>query len=145
MAEKILVVDDEEQIRGLLHRFLTAEGYEVILASDGKEAMELAERESPHTILLDIRMPGLDGIKTCKRLKKNEKTRHIPIIMATAFSDTLLESMDAGADDFVVKPFHLMELAIRVRSMLRVRHLTDELDRATSYIAELQLNLPKLI
>jgi len=144
MAGRVLVVDDEQEIRDLLQRFLTQEGYEVVLASNGKEALELAEREEPQVILLDIKMPGLDGIKTCRRLKKGEGTRHIPIIVATAFKDRLLEALDAGADDFVVKPFHLAELSVRVRSILRVLHLKDEIDRAAAYMQELQKNLPNL-
>ena len=143
MADKVLVVDDEQEIRELLQRFLTQEGYEVIIASDGEEALELAEKEEPHVILLDVMMLGVDGIKTCQMIKSNEKTRSIPIIMATAFRETAGEAIDAGADDFVTKPFHLAGISIRVKSILRVRHLTDELERVTSYIAELQRNLPQ--
>ena len=72
-------------------------------------------------------MPGLDGIETCRRLKEETTTKSIPIILATAFRDTLTKALEVGADDFVIKPFHLLEVAIRIRSSLRVRHLTDEL------------------
>ena len=96
MGEKVLVVDDEFDIRDLLSRFLTEEGYEVILASNGEEALELAERENPQVILLDIWMPGFSGIETCKRLKENEKTRFIPVIVATALWDTYAEAVEAG-------------------------------------------------
>ena len=143
MVEKVLVVDDEESIRDLLNSFLKREGYEVVLASNGEEAIKLAETESPHLILMDIIMPGLDGIETCKRLKEEATTKSIPIILATAFRDTLTRALEVGADDFVTKPFHLLEVAIRVRSSLRVRHLTDELERATAYTLELQKNLPR--
>jgi CheY-like chemotaxis protein len=80
MADKVLVVDDEQEIRDLLANFLSTEGYEVIVAANGEEAIELAKRENPQLILLDIEMPGVDGIETCKRLKAEEKTQHIPVI-----------------------------------------------------------------
>ncbi len=79
MGEMVLVVDDELEIRDLLSSFLTEEGYEVILASDGEEAIELAKRETPDAILLDVRMPGIDGIEVCRRLKAEPKTQYIPI------------------------------------------------------------------
>ena len=88
MADKVLVVDDEWEIRDVLSKFLTEEGYEVLEASNGEEAIELAERENPQVILLDVIMPGMDGIETCKRLKAEEKTRFIPVIMATVLWDT---------------------------------------------------------
>ncbi|MDH3964654.1 MAG: response regulator [Deltaproteobacteria bacterium] len=144
MGEKVLVVDDEFEIRDLLSRFLTEEGFEVILASNGEEALELAERENPHVILLDIWMPGFSGIETCKRLKENEKTRFIPVIVATALWDTYEEAVEAGAEDFVTKPFNLAEISFRVKSILRVRYLNDELERAVAYIQELEKNRPKL-
>jgi len=144
MGHKILVVDDELEIRNLLSQFLTEEGYEVILASNGEEAIELAERENPQVILLDIMMPGIDGIETCKRLKAEEKTRFIPVIMATALWDKYTEAIEAGAEDFVTKPFNLTELSHRVKSILRVRYLTNELERTVVYIRELGENLPKL-
>ena len=143
MGHKILVVDDELEIRNLLSQFITEEGYEVILASNGEEAIELAERENPQVILLDIMMPGIDGIETCKRLKAEEKTRFIPVIMATALWDKYTEAIDAGAEDFVTKPFNLTELSHRVKSIPRVRYLTNELERAVAYIQELGENLPK--
>lgn len=143
VAEKVLIVDDEEPIRELLREFLTGAGYEVLAAANGEEAIEVAQRERPDLILLDIRMPELDGIETCVRLRANEKTRSIPVIIATAFGDTLVEALDAGADDFVSKPFQLEEIGLRVRSLLRVRHLTNELDRAAAYIGELQRHRPR--
>src|SRR5512139_3484459 len=87
MGHKILVVDDEEPIRDLLTGFLEGQGHTVVLASNGKGALLLAEKESPHLIVLDVRMPGLDGIETCAALRANEKTRAIPIILATAFRE----------------------------------------------------------
>ena len=144
MKEKVLVVDDEFEIRDLLSRFLTEEGYEVIVASNGEEALELAETENPEVILLDIKMPGIDGIEICKRLKAKEKTRFIPVIMATALWDTYSEAIESGAEDFATKPFNLTELSHRVKSILRVRYLTNELERAVAYIQELGKTSPKL-
>jgi len=114
MARKILVVDDESDIRELLKNFLATEGYDVILAADGEAAMRLAAEENPDVIILDIRMPGIDGIETCRRLRANKGTSRIPVIMATALRDALMESLEAGADDFVTKPFHLVELSLRL-------------------------------
>jgi DNA-binding response OmpR family regulator len=144
VSEKVLVVDDEEQIRELLREFLIGAGYEVLVAANGEEAIEVAQRERPHLILLDIRMPELDGVETCVRLKTHDKTHSIPVIIATAFDDTLAEALDAGADDFVSKPFQLEEIGLRIKSLLRVRHLTNELERAAAYIGELQKQRPKL-
>ena len=144
MADRILVVDDEEEIRNLLESFLTDQGYEVVLASDGNQAIELAETEAPQTIILDIKLPGLNGIEVCKRLKEKEKTSAIPVIIITGFGDNKLPALDAGADDFVNKPFDMAELSVRVKSALRIRHLTNELDRAVAYIEELRKGLPKL-
>jgi DNA-binding response OmpR family regulator len=138
MADKVLIVDDALAARNLLKGFFKEEGYEVVVASNGEEALELAERENPHVIILDIDMPGIDGIEVCKKLKAEDNTRFIPVIMATGLGDTYLEALEAGAEEFVCKPFHLAELSIRVKSMLSIRHLTDELDRATAYIRGLQ-------
>ena len=88
-------------------------------------------------------MPGMYGIEACKRLKAKEKTRFIPVIIATALWDRYLDVVEAGAEDFVSKPFNLTELSHRVKSILRVRYLTNELERAVAYMRELGENLPK--
>jgi len=142
MVDKILVVDDEEEIRGLLCSFLEGQGYQVVLASDGNEALDLVETENAQVIILDIKLPGLNGIEVCKRLKAQEKTRSIPVIIITGFGDNKLLALDVGADDFVNKPFDMADLLIRVRSALRIRHLNDELERALAYIEELRKDLP---
>ena len=143
MPDKVLVVDDEKEIRNVLSEFLTNEGYEVIVAPNGEEALELAAAENPQAVLLDVSMPGLDGIEVCVRLKTDEKTRLIPVIVTTAYQDSASEALEVGADDFVSKPFDLLELSVRVRSILQIKHLTDELERARAYTLELQKNLPK--
>jgi len=140
MARKILVVDDESDIRELLKNFLATEGYNVILAADGEAALRLAAEENPDVIILDIRMPGIDGIETCRRLRATKSTSLIPVIVATALRDALMESLEAGADDFVTKPFHLVELSLRLKAIFRIRDLTGELDRVVAYIDELTKN-----
>ena len=144
MAEKILVVDDELQVRELLSDFLSEEGYKVILATNGAEAIDLAGLENPEVILLDISMPGIDGIEVCKKLKAQEKTQFIPIIIITALQDSGFVAYLEGADDFVSKPFNLVELTFRVRSMLRIRRVNTELLIAKGYIRQLEKELFKL-
>lgn len=144
MVEKILVADDEQEIRNLLGSFLKSQGYEVVLASDGNQALQLAEKENPDAMILDVRMPGLDGLEVCKRLKEHEQTRLIPVIFITGFEDNKMEALNIGGDDFVNKPFDMAEISIRVRSVLRIRHLTNELERAVAYIEELRKNLSRL-
>jgi two-component system alkaline phosphatase synthesis response regulator PhoP len=144
MPEKILVADDEQEIRNLLDHFLRGQGYEVVLASDGNQALKLAAEENPQLIILDIKMPGLDGLEACTRLKQKVQTKLIPVIVITGFEDNKMEALNRGADDFVNKPFDMAEISIRVKSALRIRHLTDELERAVAYIEELQKDLARL-
>ena len=140
MQAKVLVVDDEWEIRHLLSQFLTEKGYEVILASNGEEAIELAKSESPNAILLDAKMTGIDGVETCRRLRTEKQTRYIPVIMVTAFGPTKTEATDAGADDLINKPFSLADLAVRVKSSLRIGHLSDPVQRLMTYMDELDAN-----
>jgi DNA-binding response OmpR family regulator len=144
MAEKILVADDEQEIRNLLDHFLKGQGYEVILASDGNEALKLASEKNPQVIILDIKMPGLDGLEVCKRLKEKEQTKLIPVIVITGFEDNKMEALNIGADDFVNKPFDMAEISSRVKSALRIRHLTNELERAVAHIEELRKDIAEL-
>ena len=137
---KILCVDDEPAIREFLHRVLTDEGYQVLTAGDGLEALPVAVKEQPDLILLDIMMPSLNGMETCKRLRERPTTRNIRIIILTAYDtrDRLEEAIAAGADDFLGKPIDLTELRIRVRSMLRVKDMHDEADRLEAYIKSMK-------
>ena len=143
MGDKVLVVDDDLDIRSILSDFLPGEGYRVLLAENGEEAIDLAKRENPQAILLDVRMPGIDGVETCRRLKAEEKTKFIPVIMITAYTDNKMDAIDAGADDFVYKPLDLLELSIRIKSILRMRYLNNEIERLAGYIKELQKNIPQ--
>ncbi|SHJ77472.1 DNA-binding response regulator, OmpR family, contains REC and winged-helix (wHTH) domain [Clostridium cavendishii DSM 21758] len=115
---KILVVDDEKEIRDAIDIYLRGEGLKVIKAQDGVEALEVLEREKIHLIILDIMMPRLDGIRTCFKIRE---TKNIPIIMLSAKgedSDKIL-GLNVGADDYVTKPFNQLELVARVKSQLR--------------------------
>ena len=135
MGDKVLAVDDELQMRDLLNLFLTRDGYEVILASNGEDALKLAQKENPQIILLDIKMPGIDGIEVCRRLKANRKTQSIPIIVITALGDHKMEAIEAGADDFISKPLDMLELSTRVKSIIRISYLSNELKRVRAYIS----------
>jgi len=130
MGDKVLVVDDELLIREVLSEHLSGQGYEVIQASGGEEAIDLARNTQFHVILLDMGMSGIDGMEACRRLKAEEITRHIPVIMMTGFSYEKDAALKAGADDFISKPPDFTELAFRLRSIGRIRNLTEELEKA---------------
>lgn len=119
--KKILVADDEEDIKAVVTLFLQSKGYEVISAFDGLSALDLAKMEHPDLILLDIMMPVVDGYEVCRRLKADETTRDIPVVMLSAMaqSESVEKGMSCGAADYVVKPFdpaRLEEVVARVLS-----------------------------
>ena len=118
MTARILVVEDEERIRQFLQRGLTFEGYRVDTAADGEEALEQARDNPPDLVLLDIMLPGMDGVEVCRRLRAVSDT---PILMLTAKEaiEDRVAGLDAGADDYLVKPFAFDELLARVRALLR--------------------------
>lgn len=120
---KILVADDIRQNVKLLRVILTASEYDVIEAYDGEEALEKAKTETPDLILLDIMMPRLTGYEVCQKLREDEATKNIPIVMITALHemDDRIKGIEAGADDFISKPFNKAELLARVKSLLRMR------------------------
>lgn len=138
LTGRILIADDNEQNRELLEAYLSDEGHEILMAADGQQTLEVASREMPDLILLDIMMPRLSGYEVCQQLKRDEKTHQIPVLMVTALKEMgdIQKAVDAGADDFLTKPVHRLELKTRVRSLLRVRHLTNERDRLLAYLAE---------
>ena len=118
MVNKIIVVDDEKEIRNLIEIYLKNEGYEVTKASDGEEALEILEKEDIHLIILDIMMPKMDGIEVCKRVREN---LNIPILMLSAKSEDMdkIQGLMTGADDYITKPFNPLELIVRVKAILR--------------------------
>lgn len=135
---RLLIADDNQQNCELLDAYLASEGYEILFARDGMETLEMVEQQQPDLILLDIMMPKLSGYEVCERLRQNEDTRTIPILMVTALNEQgdIEKAVNAGCDDFLTKPVNRLELKIRVRSLLRVRHLTSERDRLLEYLAE---------
>jgi two-component system, OmpR family, response regulator MprA len=127
MATRVLVVDDEPPVRDALERALTLEGYMVELAEDGSQALKKVATEEPDVIVLDVLMPGVDGLETCRRLRA--EGHGLPVLMLTArdaVSDRV-DGLDAGADDYLVKPFALEELLARLRALLR-RSSPEEAD-----------------
>lgn len=137
---KILVVDDSPESINLLVYFLKPAGYEVLTAEDGPEAIEIVEKTPPDIILLDIMLPTIDGYAVCERLKKNPRTQHIPIIMITALQELKdkIRALEAGADDFITKPFENVELLARVKSLLRIKRYHDELLRQNEKLRKQQ-------
>ena len=136
---KILVVDDVPQNVRLVELNLKGEGYNVIVAYSGQEALEKVRTESPDLILLDIMMPGMDGYEVCKRLRQNKATRAIPIVMLTAYERGLekkIEALDLGADEFMEKPIKGHEVRARVRSLLRMKSLHEELMAAKNRLED---------
>ena len=129
MTARVLVVDDILANVKLLQAKLTAEYFEVITAMNGADALEIAERAQPDIVLLDVMMPGMDGFEVCRRLKSNQLTLHIPVVMVTALDQPSdrVNGLDAGADDFLTKPVNDTALFARVKSLVRLKMLTDEL------------------
>ena len=121
MNTKILVVEDEKDISGLISYNLSKEGFEVSVSSDGEDALSVIRKEKFSLIILDLMLPGIQGMELCKILKSSEETSFIPIIMLTAKSDELdkVLGLEMGADDYITKPFSPRELIARVRAVLR--------------------------
>jgi adenylate cyclase len=133
----ILVVDDVAQNVRLLEAVLTSNGYTVTAAFSGPEALERVTVELPDLVLLDIQMPGMNGYEVCRRLREDPSTRFLPVVMITS-SDTevRVHAIEAGADDFVTKPFNQQELLARVRSLVRIKKYHDTIQAQTAELAE---------
>jgi putative two-component system response regulator len=131
-APRVLVVDDHSASRMAAAALLAMEGYEVIEADSGYAAVALVTQKQPDLILLDIMMPGMDGFEVCQKVKQDEQTRLIPIIFITALNDkrSRIRGIEVGADDFLTKPFDRLELAARVKSLVRQKRLNEDLDHA---------------
>jgi putative two-component system response regulator len=138
---RILVVDDHPSIAGLMSQLLTLRGYDVVTALDAEEAEAEVRRLAPDLILSDVKMPGKSGYELCRELKGDPATRLIPFVLITGLSDSAdkLQGIEAGADDFLNKPVLAEELTARVRSLLRVKEFTDELETADSVLCTLGL------
>lgn len=139
-GSRVLIADDNEQNRELLDAYLADETYEILMAHDGQQTMEVVEASHPDLILLDIMMPRMSGYEVCEQLKANPETRNIPVLMVTALNEMgdIEKAVKAGCDDFLSKPVNQLELKTRVRSLLRVRHLANERDRLLAYLEEME-------
>lgn len=137
---RILIADDNIPNCELLDAYLADDQYNIDTVHDGQAALDAVIHAQPDLILLDIMMPKMSGYEVCQRLKSNEETRDIPIVMVTALNEMgdIEKAVAAGADDFLTKPVNQLELKTRVRSLLRVRHLTNERDRLLAYLAEVE-------
>ena len=144
---RVLVVDDEPANVELLARRLEALGAETIRASNGEDALRMAEREMPDLILLDVMMPGIGGFETCRRLKINDRTAPIPVIFATALTDAadLSNGFEAGGIDYITKPIEPIELAARVRSAIFTKRLQDELRGTNDQLRKVERSRQELI
>ena len=142
-SAKLLVVDDEPRNVKILQIQLEARGYVVLTAGDGAEALEIIADEPPDLILLDINMPKVDGYEVVKRVRGHKTTEFIPIIMITALRDThenRIKAVEAGADDFIEKPFNSFEVMARIKSLLRIKHYHDRLEQHNARLEdELQM------
>jgi putative two-component system response regulator len=141
ISGKVLVVDDVSANVELLKALLTREGYTVVTASDGQQALEIVAREHPDLVLMDVLMPKLSGYEVCERIKQNKATRLTPIVLITALLESghKIQGINAGADDFLTKPVNAHELRARVRSLVRLKRYTDDLESAESIILSLAL------
>lgn len=154
---KILAVDDEPDILEFVKYNLKKEGYEVVTANNGKEAIEMAQAHKPNLILLDIMMPELDGIEVCRRLREKEDFQHTIIVFLTARNEDYSEiaGFDVGGDDYITKPIRVRVLVSRLKALLRRRNieetdqqltfgdLTIDLEKIVVFIEEKEINLAK--
>jgi putative two-component system response regulator len=139
----ILVADDTESIRTLFRKLLGADGHEVIDVADGLAALGAVQEHHPDVVLLDITMPRLDGLEVCRRLKSDPATRLTPVVLVTGLSDLQdrIKGIEAGADEFLSKPVHPLELRARVGSLTRMKQLFDALDSAEAAFMTLALTI----
>jgi putative two-component system response regulator len=139
----VLLVDDVAGNTRLLQALLAGEGHTVLTAPDGAEALRLVRSNHPDLVLMDVMMPKVDGFDACRAIKQDPSTRLIPVVLITSLNDSAsrILGIDAGADDFISKPFNANELRARIRSLLRIKRYTDDLDSAESVIASLALTM----
>ena len=140
---RILVVDDDEIVRQILQDQLQGEGYQVRTAADGEEALARVAEDPPDLILLDVIMPRIDGYEVCRQLKSDPRTILIPVVMVTSLQATQerIKGIEAGADEFLSKPCNPQELMTRVRSLLKLKRHTDELENAETVLFSLALSV----
>lgn len=136
----ILVVDDNAQNLELLQAYLEDIECQTIPAKDGIEALEIMKKSVPDLVLLDVMMPRMSGFEVCRRIKNNPATAAVPVIMVTALNELgdIERAIDSGTDDFLSKPINKLELITRVKTMLKLKHLTDQLERTLTYLSEIE-------
>jgi len=136
----VMVVDDNQQNRELLQAYLEDIDCQTVPAGDGPEALDILAKDPPDLILLDVMMPKMSGFEVCRRVKNDPKTTDIPIIMVTALNEfgDIERGIDSGTDDFLSKPVNKLELLTRVKTMLKLKHLTDKLERTLAYLSEIE-------
>jgi CheY-like chemotaxis protein len=136
----VLVIDDNQENLELLQAYLEDMDCQTIPAGDGLQAMEIVAESAPDLILLDVMMPKMSGFEVCKRIKNDPKTCDIPIIMVTALNEfgDIEHGIDSGTDDFISKPVNKLELLTRVKTMLKLKHLSDKLERTLAYLSEIE-------
>jgi len=136
----VLVVDDNQQNLELLQAYLEDVDCRTVPARDGPQALEIISDSAPDLILLDVMMPKMSGFEVCRRIKNDPKTSDIPVIMVTALNEygDIERAIDSGTDDFLSKPVNKLELLTRVKTMLKLKHLTDELERTLAYLSEIE-------
>ncbi len=136
----VLVVDDNQQNLELLLAYLEDIDCKTLAAADGAQALEVVKTSSPDLILLDVMMPKMSGFEVCRRIKNDPKTTDIPVIMVTALNEMgdIERAINSGTDDFLSKPINKWELVTRVKTMLKLKHVTDKLERTLAYLSEIE-------
>ena len=137
MNARIVVVEDELELAKILRDYLEAAGFDVRIATDGASGLALAEQSPADLVILDLNLPGMDGLDVARQLRRHSET---PIIMVTALTEfgDIERAVDCGTDDFLSKPVNRWELIARVRTMLKLKHLSDKLDRTLAYLEQLE-------
>jgi len=139
----VLVVDDNPHNLELILAYLEDVDCRTVSAEGGLEALEIIRNDPPDLVLLDVMMPKISGFEVCRKLKSNPQTADIPVIMVTALNEMgdIERAIQSGTDDFLSKPVNKWELITRVKTMLRLKHLTDKLERTLAYLTEIEQNV----
>ena len=138
----VLVVDDNPQNLELILAYLEDIDCQTLSAEGGQQALDIIQKTPPDLVLLDVMMPKVSGFEVCKKIKNNPKTTDIPVIMVTALNEIgdIERAIDSGTDDFLSKPVNKWELLTRVKTMLKLKHLEDKLERTLAYLNEIEQN-----
>jgi len=140
--QKILIIEDEEDILALIHYNLVKDGYNATPVTSGEEGVRCASQNPPDLIILDLMLPGIDGLEVCRQLKNNSSTAHVPVIMLTAKEEEadVVSGLESGADDYITKPFSFKILLARIKTVLRRRKSSDIEENEPIRIGELSIH-----